>query len=134
MEQEQQHTRVVNVSVKHIRPQYQTLREWMADAQNVYIGRGSVIFVDGARFPPQQSPWANPFRVVKGERGVTRAQAIARYRLHMLKLLELDPDLNAQLLALRGKTLGCWCRPEACHGDVLVELIERAYATAHRLQ
>lgn len=26
--------------------------------------------------------------------------------------------------ALRGKNLGCWCKPEACHGDVLIELLE----------
>jgi len=23
-----------------------------------------------------------------------------------------------------GKILGCWCKPQACHGDVLVELLE----------
>ncbi|MHB8407806.1 MAG: DUF4326 domain-containing protein [Acidiferrobacterales bacterium] len=23
---------------------------------------------------------------------------------------------------LRGKVLGCWCSPQACHGDVLEEL------------
>lgn len=26
--------------------------------------------------------------------------------------------------ALRGKNLGCWCKPEDCHGDVLIELLE----------
>jgi hypothetical protein len=30
----------------------------------------------------------------------------------------------ALLPTLKGKTLGCWCKPEACHGDVLVEFIE----------
>ncbi|MBA3285144.1 MAG: DUF4326 domain-containing protein, partial [Nitrosopumilus sp.] len=25
---------------------------------------------------------------------------------------------------LRGKTLGCWCRPDACHGDLLAELAD----------
>ncbi len=24
---------------------------------------------------------------------------------------------------LKGKVLGCWCKPRACHGDILVELI-----------
>ena len=24
---------------------------------------------------------------------------------------------------LKGKKLGCWCKPECCHGDVLVELL-----------
>jgi hypothetical protein len=25
---------------------------------------------------------------------------------------------------LDGRTLGCWCKPLACHGDILVELLE----------
>lgn len=29
----------------------------------------------------------------------------------------------AALPELKGR-LGCWCKPEACHGDVLVELLE----------
>jgi len=28
----------------------------------------------------------------------------------------------AALPELRGKVLGCWCAPKACHGDVLVSL------------
>ena len=30
--------------------------------------------------------------------------------------------LMAALPELRGKDLLCWCVPEACHGDVLIEL------------
>ena len=25
---------------------------------------------------------------------------------------------------LRGKILGCWCKPKPCHGDILVKLVE----------
>ena len=25
-------------------------------------------------------------------------------------------------MELRGKVLGCWCSPKACHGDVLAEI------------
>jgi hypothetical protein len=25
---------------------------------------------------------------------------------------------------LKGKVLGCWCKPDACHGDVLAELAD----------
>ena len=42
--------------------------------------------------------------------------------------LEKDPTLIDTLIACKGKTLGCWCKPEKCHGDVLVELIEQ-YST-----
>ena len=34
-------------------------------------------------------------------------------------------ELDDSLPELKDKTLGCWCKPEKCHGDVLVELIDR---------
>lgn len=45
-------------------------------------------------------------------------------RAHVVHLyyawLMLQPDLVAKVKAeLRGKVLGCWCAPHACHGDVL---------------
>ena len=29
-----------------------------------------------------------------------------------------------ELKKLKGKVLGCWCKPEKCHGDILLKLIE----------
>ena len=26
---------------------------------------------------------------------------------------------------LKGKTLGCFCKPQPCHGDILIKLIEK---------
>lgn len=71
---------------------------------NVYIGR--------------PSKWDNPFKI--GRDG-TREQVIEKYRAWLLQ----QPELMAALPELRGKVLGCWCHPQACHGDVLVELANR---------
>jgi hypothetical protein len=60
------------------------------------------------------TPWGNPF--VLGRDG-DRAAVIAAYRD---RYLPSRPDLLARLGELRGKALGCWCAPLACHGDVLV--------------
>ena len=70
---------------------------------NVYIGRGS--------------KWGNPF--VIGKHG-TRDEVIEKYKMYILS----KPELLEHLPELRGKILGCWCKPNACHGDVLVELLE----------
>jgi len=70
---------------------------------DVYVGRPSL--------------WGNPFRV--GVDG-TRAEVIKKYREHLLS----SPNLMAKLPELRGKTLGCWCKPQACHGDVIAELAD----------
>jgi hypothetical protein len=72
---------------------------------DVYIGR--------------PSKWGNPFVVgVDGERG----ECIELYREWILT----QPDLLADVSELKGKKLGCWCKPRPCHGDVLAELAENA--------
>lgn len=70
---------------------------------DVYIGR--------------PSKWGNPYKI--GRDG-SRAEVVEKYRAYILS----RPDLLAALPELRGKTLGCWCGPLACHGDVLAELAD----------
>ena len=72
---------------------------------DVYIGRGS--------------KWGNPFII--GRDG-TREEVIAKYKDYILNSKEL---LKA-IPELKGKVLGCYCKPLACHGDVLMELLERS--------
>ncbi len=63
------------------------------------------------------SQWGNPFKI--GKDG-TREEVIEMYRRWIVDQQWLMDDLPL----LRGKVLGCHCKPLACHGDVLVELIE----------
>ena len=72
------------------------------DSYDVYIGRGS--------------KWGNPFKI--GVDG-TRGDVIKQYR----DWIQTQPHLLSSLEELRGKTLGCFCSPQACHGDILVELL-----------
>jgi len=113
-------TTVVNVKVKNIRPQYQNLNDWMADPNNVYIGRAGVVFIDGVRCPNKASIWANPFKIDKDG---TREECLTKYRGYMMARLMNEPGLIQKLLALQGHRLGCWCHPEPCHGNVLIDLI-----------
>lgn len=68
---------------------------------DVYIGR--------------PSKWGNPF--VIGKDG-DRETVIAKYHNWLLS----QPHLLKDLTELKGKVLGCWCSPSACHGDVLVDM------------
>jgi hypothetical protein len=112
---------VVNCKVSFIRPKYNNLKEWMEDDNNVYIARGGVVFVDGRRFPTNSSKFANPFKV--GKDG-SRQEVISKYKAYIVELLNSSPELVQELLNLQGKNLGCWCHPQSCHGDVLLELIK----------
>lgn len=71
---------------------------------DVYIGRGS--------------KWGNPY--VEGRDG-TREEVIERYRRRMERRKDLIEDLDE----LRGMRLGCFCKPLPCHGDILIEMMER---------
>jgi Domain of unknown function (DUF4326) len=75
---------------------------------DVYIG-------NRIRFHPQ-SMWGNPYSVKK----YGREKAVQLYREKLLA----SPLLLSQIHELRDKTLGCWCKPDKCHGDVLVELVD----------
>ena len=117
-------TTVVNVRVAHIRLQgYDNLRSWTSDENNVYIGRAGVVFIKkgdkNERFPRKASIWANPFKIGKG---YTRETCLIAYEHYIRKKIEEDM-VTYNLNKLRGKTLGCWCHPEPCHGDVLVRLL-----------
>lgn len=78
------------------------------EAYDVYIGRGS--------------RWGNPFRV--GRDG-DRAEVIKKYRAWVTERLRDVAGLRGELRALKGMRLGCFCKPLACHGDVLLELLGR---------
>ena len=41
---------VVNCKVKYIRPEYDNLKIWMEDSNNVYVGRAGVVFIEKERF------------------------------------------------------------------------------------
>jgi hypothetical protein len=73
------------------------------ESYDIYIGR--------------PTKWGNPFKI--GKDG-NREEVIQKYRRYLLG----RPDLMESLKDLKGKTLGCWCKPEACHGDVLAELAD----------
>jgi hypothetical protein len=62
------------------------------------------------------SKFGNPFRI--GRDG-TRLEVIEKYRDWIMKNPKLLYDVKREL---RGKVLGCFCRPKACHCDVLVEI------------
>jgi hypothetical protein len=90
------------------------------EAYDVYVGRG--------RCPRTGVPgrWGNPFRIGPGG---DREEVLARYACWLAREVDAERITLAELAALDGKTLGCWCAPQACHGEVL----EKAAAWAARM-
>lgn len=68
--------------------------------------------------------WGNPFSHLEGTLAKfvvdSRSEAIKNYRKW---LLSERPDLVAAAKAeLKGKDLVCWCSPQDCHAEVLLEI------------
>ena len=78
---------------------------------DIYIGRGS--------------KWGCPFTIIKDRPTLakeivdTKEEALSKYKEYVLG----SPELMGSLDELEGKTLGCFCKPEKCHGDILLELL-----------
>jgi hypothetical protein len=111
--------RVVNVSVRVLRGRgYASLVEWLAVPGHVYIGRSMQQYVRGA----DASKWANPFSVQR----FGRDGALVRYR----EYIKASAELLEALDELDGAVLGCWCAPERCHGNVLLEMLAERRAAS----
>jgi len=82
---------------------------------DVYIGRPSIF----------GNPYTHKDRASAEYKVATREEAIKCFREYFLRRVEIDAEFRAAVMELRGKTLGCWCKPEACHGDVIREYLER---------
>jgi hypothetical protein len=77
------------------------------DSYDVYIGRGTL--------------WGNPYQM--GQEG-TRDEVIAKFAYDFEKrFLKFPEQFDVNIEKLRGKTLGCHCKPAACHGDVIAKYL-----------
>jgi len=120
---------IVNCKVTNIRPKYNNLKEWTEDNNNVYIARSGVVFIDKKRFPLFSSNFSNPYKI--GKDG-TREEVIEKYRTYITQKLENNKSLQDELIMMKNKNLGCWCYPEMCHGNILLELIDIYYAKLNK--
>ena len=75
---------------------------------DIYIGR--------------PSRWGNPFII--GKDG-DRKEVIRKYEKWILK----QPELLKDICLLKNKTLGCYCAPLSCHGDILLKLVNKLCIT-----
>ena len=68
-----------------------------------YIGRGS--------------DFGNPYVIgIDGDRD----EVIRKFSEYFYQRISEEPDFKERVLALRGKTLACFCKPKSCHGDVII--------------
>lgn len=79
--------------------------------------RSAGLFVYVGRAVPwrgyTKSLWHNPFY------GEDRNVLLQKYD----KYLQNRKDLIESMILLKGRVLGCWCKPLPCHADILVRFV-----------
>ena len=94
-------TRVINLKITKVS------NKDMGESYDVYIGRGTL--------------WGNPYQM--GKEG-TRDEVISKFAYDFdRRFLKLPEKFDENIEKLRGKTLGCHCKPAACHGDVIANYL-----------
>jgi len=105
-------SKVINIKKANLKKLgYDDLEDWLQKDNHIYIGRNMTFYVPGA----VKSKWANPFSVNQ----YGREECLKMYKKYVKE--NLIDDLHE----LKGKTLGCWCAPEACHGDILMKMVAK---------
>jgi len=54
----------------------------------------------------------------------TNESTLLCYRKYVVRRVNTDSQFREKVKNLKNETLGCFCKPKACHGDVLVSLID----------
>lgn len=93
-------TRVINIKIE---TEYQSEK---STSSYEYIGRGSY--------------WGNPHSMY--EQGVDREEVIRKYK-YDFDYEKFPNKEKSEVYKLAGKRLGCFCKPQACHGDVLADYL-----------
>jgi len=78
---------------------------------DVYIGRAG---------KGKDGYFGNPIKLLPNEE---RGATIEKFKVYFYNMLEEDQEYKNRILGLKGKSLGCFCHPKACHGDVIAEYV-----------
>ena len=90
------------------------------ETSDVYIGRAG---------KGKDGYFGNPFRVgatcqACGEYHADGESTLACFKMYFEYRLEHDAEYRQRVMDLRGKILGCFCKPRDCHGDVMAKYLE----------
>ena len=101
---------VVNIRKKELNKRnISDFAEWKERPNTLYIGRNMNFYVPGT----YASKWKNPYPSKK----YSLEKSLELYEKHIR-----ESNLYNELHELDNLELGCWCKPNECHGDILIKL------------
>jgi hypothetical protein len=101
---------VVNIRKKELQKRgISDFEAWNRNPNTLYIGRNMNFYVPGT----YKSKWANPYSTEEYDIEIS----LKKYEEYIR-----TSELYNQLYELDNMELGCWCKPNKCHGDILIKL------------
>ena len=76
---------------------------------------------------PGEPGWlGNPFKTHNAGGDHTREEAVEAFRDAFIKQLRENPEFKQAVDALQhnADALACYCKPKACHGDVIKQYLD----------
>ena len=121
-------TTTMCVKVDELRKKgYKALDDWMADPNNLYVGRKGRIWItedkEKRMFHYKQSKWANPYKVGKKPGEYPLEESLRLYKQHLT-----DSGLVDDINELDGLVLGCFCIQTdkcLCHAQILAKMANK---------
>lgn len=92
----------------------------------VYIGRAP-----GAALYHYGNPFSHMRNTLAAVKVASREESISCFKdwLDRVRFLDIEPERRDWILdhieELKDETLGCFCKPLSCHGDILAEYADR---------
>lgn len=94
------------------------------DDWDVDIGRADNGQSDISNTEPGEDGWlGNPYKI--GEDG-DREEVVEHYRHDFKRKIRRDERFRHAVEHLEGKRLACYCVPELCHGDVILQYLDES--------
>lgn len=85
------------------------------DKYDVYIGRQG---------KGHDGYWGNPFKKNAGD---DPGSTLGSYYVYFHDRVINDVDFRKRIVSLKGKRLGCFCKPNPCHGDIISAYLNNEY-------
>ena len=66
--------------------------------------------------------FGNPFAM---DTHMKRDECLEYYEAYFIDRIATDAEFKRRVLELKDKTLGCFCKPQACHGDIIAKWVDK---------
>lgn len=96
----------------------------------VYCGRGKGIKNDPNNCKVGESGWLGSPIVIGRKCKICNlihydpGSTLPCYEKYLLNKLKKDLKFKEEFFKLKGKTLGCFCKPQPCHTDIMIQYLE----------